>query len=187
MEGLTGLSPVAASEPGEAASALRRDGVVVMRDLWPREMMEQIAALVADAHPEFVDKASLTDLFDNGEGRFIAPVTISKSLLQTGLLTHATKEQILADALGASYVIEAFGMLMADSGCPAQDPHRDGGLLFPETGLDRLLPPASLTVAIPLVDVGPDNGPTAFRPGSHRFDEAAEQAAPTACRASTSR
>ncbi|MCP5397061.1 MAG: phytanoyl-CoA dioxygenase family protein [Sphingomonadaceae bacterium] len=178
MEGVTPLSPVSASEPGEAAQALRRDGVVVIADLWPRGVMEQVAMLVSAAHPEFADKASLTDLFDNGKGRFIAPITISVELLETGVLAHPVLEQVLEDTLGPGFLIEAFGMLMAEAGCPAQEPHRDGGLLFPETGLDRLLPPASVTVAIPLVDVGAENGPTAFRPGSHRFDEAAEQAEP---------
>lgn len=166
------------ADAGSAADALRSDGAVVIEHLWDAAAMEWIAALVARRHPEFADKASIADMVDNGEGRFIAPVTLCRELCDLGLFDHPVLDAVLQAALGSDFIFEAFGMLMADAGCPAQEPHRDGGLLFPESGLDRVLPPASLTVGIPLVAVVADNGPTAIRPGSHRFAEAAEQAEP---------
>ena len=162
----------------EAGAALRSDGAVILEDLWPRATMDQLRDLIAAQHPEFAEKASLPDLFDNGEGRFIAPITITRALLDSGLMDCAVVEAVLTNALGQAFVHEAFGMMMVEPGAPAQPSHRDGGLLFPEIGVDRVLPPSSVTVAIPLVDVGADNAPTAFRPGSHRFGEAEEQADP---------
>lgn len=165
-------------DASRAGEALRSDGAVVLDALWDAAAMARIAALVSARHPEFSDKASLTDMFDNGAGRFIAPVTICPELVEAGLMDHPLLDAVLAEALGPSFVYEAFGMMMADAGCAAQEPHRDGGLLFPETGIDRVLPPASVTVGIPLVPVGPDNAPTAILPGSHRFGEAEEQGEP---------
>lgn len=175
---MTSVGRFAPDAVEEASAALRSDGVVILEDLWSRGTMDRVRNLIAAQHPEFADKASLADLFDNGEGRFIAPVTITRTLMESGLFDCVALDAVLVSALGKGFVHEAFGMMMVEPGAPAQPGHRDGGLLFPELGVDRVLPPSSVTVAIPLVDIGPDNAPTAFRPGSHRFGEAEEQADP---------
>ena len=78
------------------------------------------------------------------------------------------------------WVVDGFGMLMAFPGCAEQHRHRDGGSLFPETPLSAILPAYALTVLIPLIDVGQDNGQTAFLPGTHRYPPGSQDLQPVA-------
>ncbi len=55
-------------------------------------------------HPEFAEKARLTDFQDNGEGRFIAPVAISRAVVESGLLHHLALAALAAGALGEDLV-----------------------------------------------------------------------------------
>ncbi len=169
MEGVAGtIAQVLARDTEQAASALREDGVVLVEGLWPRETISQAHTLIAQQHPEFGNGELPLDKIDSGKGRFIAPVRISREMCDLGLAGHPGLEALLGMILGPGFVHEAFGLKMARAGCPEQHLHRDTDPLFPETGIDRLLPPTVLTIAIPLVDIGQDNGPTAFAIGSHR-------------------
>ena len=56
------------------------------------------------------------------------------------------------------------GVILNAPGSENQSWHRDGGHLFP----GRDLPPHALVVFIPLVPFTEENGPTHFKPGSHK-------------------
>jgi ectoine hydroxylase-related dioxygenase (phytanoyl-CoA dioxygenase family) len=51
---------------------------------------------------------------------------------------------------------------------PAQHRHDDGGTLFRNSGIDRLLPAAAITVGIPLLEMNEVHGTTTLWPGTHR-------------------
>lgn len=163
------IARVAAGD-NEAGVALRRDGVVAIDHLWSPATIDEVRCVVEAQHPEFADQSLLEDyLGDKGE-RFIAPVKLTDAVRDTGLLGCAALEAVCAAMLGEAFVYEAFGMLWVDPGAPAQNSHRDGGVLFPESGIDRVLPPSAMTVAIPLVDVDLEWAPTGVAPGSHRLE-----------------
>ncbi len=175
---MSGIARFGPDETGPAAKALGRDGVVLLDRFWPSADIASLHDAVLARHPELTDAALLRDRFELGDGRFSAPVTIGATLRGSGVFDHPAVEALLASVLGEDFVYDAFGTVMAQAGCPAQRRHRDGGLLFPETGVDRVLPPAALTLFVPLVAVTSDNAPTAFWPGSHRFDKPAAKADP---------
>ena len=166
---MSAIARVAAADSDAASAALRKDGVVAIDGVLSAEAIDELRERVLRRHPEFADKALLTDYQDNGEGRFIAPVAISRAVHDSGVL-HLPALMALAEAaLGPDWVVDGFGMLMAFPGCTEQHHHRDGTALFPDTPLAAILPPYALTVLIPLVDVGEDDGATAFQPGTHRY------------------
>jgi hypothetical protein len=166
---VSAIARVAAGDGDAATRALRKDGVVVIDGLLSPEAIDDLRESILQRHPEFADKALLTDFQNNGEGRFIAPVAISSTVHASGLLQSPALMALAEGALGPDWVVDGFGMLMAFPGCAEQHRHRDGGSLFPETALSAILPPYALTVLIPLVDVAQDNGQTAFLPGTHRY------------------
>ena len=168
---MTAIARFAADDCAAAGAALHKDGVVVLDGLLSPEAIDALRASVMDRHPEFADKALLTDFQDNGEGRFIAPVAVSRAVHDSGVLQMPALMELAEAALGPDWVFEAFGMLMAFPGCTEQGRHRDGHQLFPETPLAAVLPAYALTVLIPLVDVGEDNGATAFQLGTHRYPQ----------------
>ncbi len=167
---MTAIARVAGDDCQAAAAALRSDGVVAIERLWSQDAIDRLHEAVVAQHPEFTDQASLQDYLGDKNERFIAPVTMTAAVRATGVLECAALEAVCETMLGDGFVYEAFGMLWVDPGAPAQDPHRDGGMLFPESGIDKILPPTAITVAIPLVDVDLAWAPTGVAPGSHRLE-----------------
>ena len=163
-----------AENTAQTAAVLRRDGVVILDSLWDASKVDQLRALVERQHPEFVDPSSLHDYLGKKKERVLAPVHITREMYDSGLLRSAPLDAICRVMLGEDYVYEAFGVIWVQPGAPAQKPHRDGGALFAESGLDRVLPPSAMTVAVPLVDVDLDLAPTGAAPGSHRLAQGAE-------------
>jgi hypothetical protein len=176
---MTAIARVAAGDSDAANAALRKDGVVAIDGMLRPEAIDVLRDSVLQRHPEFADKVLLTDFEDNGEGRFIAPVAISRAVYDSGLLALPALTTLAEGALGRDWVVDSFGMLMAFPGCDEQHHHRDGTSLFPETTLSAILPPYALTVLIPLVDVDGDNGATAFQLGTHRYPPGGGQTRPS--------
>ena len=173
MARVSAIARVRASDSDGATGALRRDGVVAVEALWRTDAVDALRDIVTAQHPEFDDPERLTDYLGEKNERFIAPVALTESVRASGIFDCPQLEAICAAMLGADFVYEAFGMLMVRPGVAAQDPHRDGGSLFFESGIDRILPPSALTIAFPLVDVNTDFAPTGALPRSHRHDESA--------------
>ncbi len=71
--------------------------------------------------------------------------------------------------LGDELVLDSVGAVVALPGAAAQARHKDGDFIFPFP-LAATLPAWAVTLVVPLVPLGPRNGPTALVPGSHRRD-----------------
>ncbi len=166
---MSAVASVAAEDPAGAASALRRDGAVLVENVWPIAAIDMVRATVLGQHPEFENVEALEDWLGDKEERFIAPVALTEALRATGVLDTPALDAICAAALGEEFVFEAFGILMPRRGAKAQGAHRDGGFLFPDATIDPILPPSALTIAIPLVDIDLDNAPTGIAVGSHKL------------------
>src|SRR5262249_1141000 len=72
------------------------------------------------------------------------------------------------------FILGAYGVVCSLPGAPSQHIHQDGGDLFPQAALNRMLPLAAATVGIPLVEMNEINGTTALWLGSHRDETRAE-------------
>lgn len=170
------------SMPGGAAGAreellagFRRDGYLVIGGVLPQE---RIAGLLGHLHREYpghVGADKPDDFFKVGKRRIVAPVRYAAPFDCADIVTHPLLSDLLAAILGDDYVLEAFGVISSLPGAEEQHVHRDGGILFPDTGIDRLLPPSALTAVIPLLAMNEVTGKTAFWPGSHRSGEAERQ------------
>lgn len=174
MARMSAIVSAEAQDTETAIEALRRDGVVRMTGLFQPDALMQARALAFARHPEFRDLGEGKPGNDTGPGRFIAPVLITGELHRLGLFECAPLHRVADALLGSTHVVEAFGMMMSAVGSSEQKAHRDGELMFPESGIDSILPPTSLVVLVPLVDVTPESGATAFRLGSHRSRETDE-------------
>jgi hypothetical protein len=173
---VTPITRVTATGVQEAAVALRREGVAVIAKLWDPIVIDDARRVVSAQHPEFGNPDELEDYLGDKHARFIAPVAITPALVDTGIFASRALEAVCEEMLSDAFVYEAFGVMVARPGAPAQEPHRDGGILFPDAAIDAILPPSALTLVIPLVDVTLDNGPTAAAPGSHRLQAGSSSA-----------
>ncbi len=123
------------------------------------------------------------DHYTVGDRRFTAPLRYAPPFDCADFVTHPLVDAMLCGTLGANYVLEAFGVISSLPGAQDQHVHRDGAALFPDSGLDGLLPPSAVAVAMPLVDLDDTSGMTVFWPGSHRQSQHDPEASGTAAEA----
>jgi hypothetical protein len=172
MEGLSvaGVEAGPDEETAEGLRAMRMNGVHILPDLLPPDLVARCAEAFARDYPGYLE-GEAPDAFITGEKRFVAPVAIDGAFADPRLFAHPRMVALLDGLLGPRWVVEAFGVIVALPGAALQHDHRDGGQLFKETGLDRLLPPFACTFAMPLVPVDATSGRTAFWTGTHRFTD----------------
>src|SRR5262249_50042596 len=84
------------------------------------------------------------------------------------ILANSWLCSVLKAALGDDFILGAYGVVCSLPGAPRQHIHQDGGDLFPQAALNRMLPIAAATVAIPLLEMNETHGTTTLWPGSHR-------------------
>jgi ectoine hydroxylase-related dioxygenase (phytanoyl-CoA dioxygenase family) len=75
---------------------------------------------------------------------------------------------VLRAAFDDDVVLAAYGVVCSLPGAPKQHIHIDGSDLFPQAGINRVLPIVAVTVAIPLLEMNEIHGTTALWPRSHR-------------------
>ncbi|HEX5377027.1 MAG TPA: phytanoyl-CoA dioxygenase family protein, partial [Phenylobacterium sp.] len=85
------------------------------------------------------------------------------------------------ELMGDDLIVGEMGVVISHPGAGAQIAHRDSAFLFGGMDMEIDLPPFSMTLLIPLLDVTLGMGPTEFWPGSHRLrDQAAVMTDPPA-------
>jgi hypothetical protein len=76
--------------------------------------------------------------------------------------------RFLTPLIGKDMRLSGVSAVTAYPGAEQQHRHRDAGHLFPDYFVGPALPAYAINVAVPLVDVDDDVGPTAIWPGTHR-------------------
>lgn len=154
----------------QAVMALRTDGVSVIEGIAPRKIIEKLYHEIKGMYPEYFELSdTYKDQFEIGDRRFTYPIIYYLSNNLDDIVISPHMIPLLDEILGPSWVVEVVGVVISFPGAKTQTVHRDGGLLFPETGVDRVLPTCSLTFACPLVPIDEVNGRTAFYLGTHRM------------------
>lgn len=164
-----GVDQAAAVE--QATAILRREGVVVLDDLVDPALIARCREEVAADYPELATPDRERN-YGPYEGRHCMPIVVDKLLADRTIFLPPAYAAIATDLLGAKYMVDSIGLLVAIPGAPDQKGHADGRL-FPEMKLDGLLPPFALACSMPLVRMDETSGRTAFWRGSHRRGSAA--------------
>ena len=98
------------------------------------------------------------------------PVKIEGIVNNPALYANNILTAVLQGLLGSDFVIDSFGAIVSLPGAEVQNLHTDSPPLFDEWPiLTTLLPAYAITVAIPLVDITPENGPTVVSDASHKL------------------
>jgi hypothetical protein len=165
----------------DAASCFRRHGVISIRDSIPRDAVNAVLEHVKvrhDAHLAPGQKKLYRNLNDDPKRGLSAPA-IDGPLANPAFFAAPSVLGLARKLAGEKVIVGELGLVVSHAGAEAQAVHRDSTSIFggPEVTLD--LPPFSMNVLIPLVDVSLGMGPTEFWPGSHRnYDRAAATAGP---------
>lgn len=165
----------------EVAACVRRNGAIVIRDAIPKAT---IAAVLKDfevRHDVHMapGQTKLYRTFQSDPLRAQVPVAIDGPVADPAFFAPPSVLALARELMGEGLIVGEMGVVISHAGAGPQEAHRDSGFLFGGLDMEIDLPPFSMTMLVPLVDVDLGMGPTEFWPGSHRRrDVAAVTAVP---------
>lgn len=154
----------------EAMTVFQREGMVVIDDVIDPAHLARCLAEIETVYPDYA-KPDRQRNFGPYTGRHTMPLRIDGVLADPPVFLPRTIEKLAARLLGAKFLIDGFGLLVATPDAPEQKRHADATLFNPL--IDRVLPPFAVALAIPLVTMDESTGRTAFWRKSHRSEPAA--------------
>lgn len=166
----------------EALAAFREYGGILLRgvfkpsiiDAMYRDYTARYGAYDAGAMHDEALKTPPNSILKVGEARYEIALRMNGEFGSPHVLSNGLVRQLLLPLLGKDIHLSSLTVVVSYPGSELQHIHRDYSHLFEEGGIGSILPVYAVNVAVPLIDVDIETGPTGFWPGSHRWPSAVE-------------
>lgn len=147
-----------------AAEQVRRNGYVVLASVLSEEQIQELRAAFDPLFEKYTEEKG----YNTGTARAQMFLPFTEPFCKDAIIANPMALSIIDEVLGSDCRCTYFA---SDTACPGSDyqnVHSDLPPLFPELGVG--LPPYSLVLNIPLVDVTEENGPLEIWPGGSHLD-----------------
>ena len=162
------------SETIERASrCFRADGALMVEDIIDTAIIAEAQRAFHEVYSHYLGGSTHEDALSVGDRRLLITIRLESPFDDPQFFANPYLLPILNVALDDGFVLGAFGVVCSLPSAPIQQEHDDGGILFPQSRLNGLLPAAAITVGIPLIEMNEVHGTTALWLGSHRDASAA--------------
>jgi hypothetical protein len=151
-----------------ASRCFRTDGALIIEGIVDTTTIAAARAAFHQAYSHYLDESKHEDALPVGDRRILVTVRLEPPFDDPRLFANPYLLPVVSAALDEPFVLGAFGVVCSLPSAPAQHKHNDGGNLFPQSGLNGVLPAAAITVGIPLLEMNEVHGTTALWLGSHR-------------------
>jgi hypothetical protein len=159
-----------------ARAALQEHGCVLLRGAFPpatveamhQEYLAQLGTLDLAAMETEAMRPPPNRLIGVGRARYDTTLRMSGAFGRPEVFANPLLLKFLRPLLGRDMRLNSFTAVASYPGAPAQQPHRDHDHLFPQPDVATGLPVYAVNVAVPLIDVDLETGPTGVWLGSHR-------------------
>jgi hypothetical protein len=159
----------------KASHCMRTEGALVLEDIFNPALILEAKQAFIQRYGRYLDGRKHDDALQVGGRRSMITVDLAPPFDRRELFANSWLFPVLSAAFEDDFVLGAHGVVCSLPAAPKQHVHADGGILFPaQWGLNRILPIAAATVAIPLLEMNEVHGTTALWPGSHRDETRAE-------------
>jgi hypothetical protein len=150
---------------------MQADGALIVEDIIDKALIKEARLNFIQRYARYLDDQPHDDVLEVGDKRVMITIDFEPPFDSSELYANCWLLPILRATFTEEFVLGGYGVVCSLPGAPMQHRHRDGGTLFPSSGLDCLLPMAAVTVAVPLLEMNEVHGTTTVWLGSHR-DEA---------------
>jgi len=162
-----------------AVAAFHEHGCVLLRGALPVTIVEamhadylaQFGAMGAAGMRAAAAEAPPNRLLEVGGARYDITPRMIGTFGRPEVFANPALLKILRQLLGRGMQLSNFTMVVSHPGAPQQHAHRDCAHLFDGGGVGPNLPVYAVNVAVPLIDVDLETGPTAVWLGSHRLPQ----------------
>jgi hypothetical protein len=159
-----------------AHAAFEEHGGVLLRGAFPlatveamhSEYVAQFGALDLAAMQAEAAKPPPNRFLQVGDARYDITVEMTGAFGTPHAFANRLLLKFLRTLLGEDMRLSNFTLVVAHPGAPQQHAHRDHGHLFLKPDVGPNLPVYAVNVAVPLIDVDIETGPTGIWLGSHR-------------------
>lgn len=154
----------------QAVTQVFRDGVAVLRGAFDPDLVERLRSSLMDRVVPHGDSGRYPyRVASLGERRTHYTLEIHRTFNTPEFYANPFVYQLAQLLLDNEFVLGSAAAAVSRPGAPPQYVHRDHPVLYSNRKLNAILPPASLTVSIPLVSTDQVTGGTEFQPGSHHL------------------
>jgi ectoine hydroxylase-related dioxygenase (phytanoyl-CoA dioxygenase family) len=154
----------------KASNCIRTEGALILEDIVDPVLIVEAREGFVEKYDRYLDGRQHDDALEVGDRRPMITVDLESPFDRPELLANSWLCPVLNAAFEDDFILGAYGVVCSLPGAARQHVHQDGGDLFPQAALNRMLPIAAATVAIPLLEMNEINGTTALWPKSHRDD-----------------
>jgi len=170
---------LSASNAQAANDALQQHGCVLLRGVFEtasiaaleREYRDQFGALDAEQMAAQAEQPAPNPVFWVGERRYEITPHMAGSFGDPHLFANPLLRGFLEPLLGETMRLSGLTLVVSYPGAEQQHTHRDHPPLFDDLDAALNLPPYAINVAVPLIDVDHETGPTGIWLGSHRWPD----------------
>jgi Phytanoyl-CoA dioxygenase (PhyH)/SEC-C motif len=160
-----------------ARAAFHVHGCVLLRGLLPpamveamhREFVSQFGSLDLAAMRDLAAKPPPNRLTQVGDARYDMTMRMTGAFGRPEVFANTLLLKFLRSVLGVDLHLNSLTTVVSHPGAPQQRVHRDYPQLYFEPGVGPELPAHAVNVAVPLIDVDLETGPTGVWLGSHRW------------------
>ena len=158
-----------------AYAALRKRGLALLRGAFPvsvidavyREFLARFGHMDRQQMSDEAAKPPPNPFLEVGTGRFDIAPRMTGAFGAHEFFANPLLTRFLTPLLGEDMRLSDFTVVVSHPGADQQHIHRDHGHLFAEPSMGSYLPAYAINVAVPLIDVDLETGPTGVWPGSH--------------------
>jgi hypothetical protein len=172
----TAAAELAPATDAAARAALQEHGCILLRGAFPpatveamyQEYVAQLGTLDLAAMESLSMKPPPNRLIGVGRARYDTTLRMTGAFGRPEVFANPLLLKFLRPLLGRDMRLNSFTAVASYPGAPQQQPHRDHDHLFPQPGVATGLPVYAVNVAVPLIDVDLETGPTGVWLGTHR-------------------
>jgi ectoine hydroxylase-related dioxygenase (phytanoyl-CoA dioxygenase family) len=160
----------------QASRCLRAEGALILEDIVNSALIQEAREAFLQRYDRYLDGQKHHDAAQVGERRPMITVDLEPPFERRELIANPWLLSVLRATFEDDVVLGAYGVVCSLPAAPRQHTHIDGSDLFPQAGINRVLPIVAVTVAIPLLEMNEIHGTTALWPRSHRDGTLASRA-----------
>jgi ectoine hydroxylase-related dioxygenase (phytanoyl-CoA dioxygenase family) len=186
-----GSGEIAPETEAAAHAAFDEHGCVLLRGIFPpatieamhQEYVAQFGTLDLAAMQREAERPGPNRFLQVGDARYDITLRMIGAFARPDVFANGRLLKILGPLLGNDVHLSNLTVVASHPKSTTQHVHRDHPHLFLNPGADSSLPVYAINVAVPLIDVDIETGPTGVWLGSHRWldDNASTLSAPTVC------
>lgn len=158
-----------------AYEALRTRGCALLRGVFPdgaidalhREYLARFGAMSEPQMAEQAAKPAPNPFLHVGTARYDIALQMTGLFGAPEIFANPLLLRFLTPLLGEDMRLSDCTVVVSHPGAEQQHTHRDHAHLFADPTIGSYLPAYAINVAVPLIDVDLDTGPTGVWPGSH--------------------